>query len=255
MTARGPRPPIRLTTLLVLALSALVSAPFASADPDPLRLSYQLTSDGSKIAQVVQTLNPVGPGRWRFQSKVIPAGILVSLVSGRIEETTELEGIDDRLRPLSYSFKRRGLGRNRDVTVRFDWSRKRAYNDVNGSRWSMAIPDNALDKHSLMLAVTADLRADSLAPAYPVADGGRLKTYRHERVGEERLTTPLGVLDTIKLRRVRPGRQQDTLFWHAPTLDFFPVRIERRDRNGRRLRMTLTELERKPTDTMNRSGQ
>ena len=166
--------------------------------------------------------------------------MLTSLVSGRIEEITELEHRNGRLRPLSYHFQRRGLARDRDVNVRFDWDRLRAYNEVNGDTWSMAIPDDALDKHSLILAVSTDLRADRLAAAYPVADGGRLKTYTHQRAGEERLSTPLGWLDTLKLRRVRPGRQRDTLFWHAPGLDFVPVRIERRDRGGRLLRMTMT---------------
>ena len=240
MIARGPHPSFSRAAALTLGLCAMVVIAVANADQDPFRLSYRLTSNGSEIAEVVQTLDAMEPGRWRFRSQVIPAGMLTSLVSGRIEEITELEHLKGRVRPLSYRFQRRGLARDRDVSVRFDWDRLRAYNEVNGDRWSMAIPDDALDKHSLVLAVSADLRADRLAAAYPVADGGRLKTYTHQRAGEERLSTPLGWLDTIKLRRIRPGRQRDTLFWHAPELDFVPVRIERRDRGGRLLRMTLT---------------
>jgi hypothetical protein len=240
MIIRGPHPLIQSTATLTLGLCAFLFTSATLAAPDPFRVSYRLTSNGSDIAEVVQTLDATGPDRWRFSSQVTPAGMLTSLVSGRIEEITELEHLDGRLRPSSYRFQRRGLARDRDVSVRFDWDRLRAYNEVNGDRWSMAIPDDALDKHSLVLAVSADLNADRLAETYPVADGGRLKTYTHQRAGEERLSTPFGWLDTIKLRRVRPGRQRDTLFWHAPELDFVPVRIERRDRGGRLLRMTLT---------------
>ncbi len=107
----------------------------------------------------------------------------------------------------------------------------------------MRVPDDALDKHSLVLAVSADLRDGRLASSYPVADGGRLKTYTFERLGDERLVTPLGVHDTIKLRRERPGGRPATLFWHAPALDHLPVRIERRDGEGRVLRMSLVRYE------------
>ena len=157
MTARGPHPQSSRVTVLSLGLCALVVMAVANADPDPFRLNYRLTSNGSEIAEVVQTLDATEKGRWRFRSQVIPAGMLTSLVSGRIEEITELEHLDGRLRPRSYRYQRRGLARDRDVSVRFDWDRLRAYNEVNGDRWSMAIPDDALDKHSLVLAVSADL--------------------------------------------------------------------------------------------------
>lgn len=239
-------PRLRPALVLAAGLYALSHMAAVSADPEPFRLSYRLTSDGTEIGEVEQTLRSTGPQRWRFESRVNPAGFLTSLVTGRIEEVTELEQAGERLRPLSYRFRRHGLGRDRDVRVRFDWPRHQVHNEVNGSRWSMAVPDDALDKHALVLAVTADLRADRLAAAYPVADGGQLKTYLHQRAGSERLTTELGQFDTVKVRRIRPGRQRDTLFWHAPALDHIPVRIERLDGDGRRLRLNLIRYQRDP---------
>jgi hypothetical protein len=241
MPARLPRSP--QTIPLIATCCALLVTGSVFAEPRPFRLSYQLSSEGSEIAEVEQQLESVAPNRWRFSSRVEPSGILATLVGGTISETTQLEMSGARLRPTSYRFTRRGLGRERDVTVRFDWSRGRAENEVNEERWSMRVPDDALDKHSLVLAVSADLRDGRLASSYPVADGGRLKTYTFERLGDERLVTPLGVHDTIKLRRERPGGRPATLFWHAPALDHLPVRIERRDGEGRVLRMSLVRYE------------
>jgi hypothetical protein len=246
---RADPPRLRPALVLAAGLYAFSYLPAASAAPEPFRLSYRLTSDGTEIAEVVQTLRATGPQRWRFESRVDPAGFLTALVTGRIEEVTELEQAGAGLRPLSYRFRRRGLGRDRDVRVRFDWPRQQVHNEVNGSRWSMAVPDDTLDKHALVLAVTADLRADRLAAAYPVADGGKLKTYQYQRAGSERLTTDLGRFDTVKLRRIHPGRQRDTLFWHAPALDHIPVRIERLDGDGRRLRLELIRYQRDPDAT------
>ncbi len=240
MPARPPRslPPFAITATCV----ALLLATVAVAETRPFRLAYLLTSDDSEIAEVEQVLEPTGPGRWRFSSRVEPSGILATLVGGTIREVTELEQSGARLRPLDYRFERHGLGRDREVTVHFDWARGRVVNEVNDDRWSMRVPDETLDKHALVLAVSADLGAGTLAASYPVADGGRLKTYTFERLAEERLVTPLGVVDTVKLRRVRPGGRPATLFWHAPDFDHLPVRIERRDGEGRVLRMALTRF-------------
>lgn len=242
MSARAaalPPPIVRAAACAVL----LVASGVAAGAPRPFNLAYLLTSDGNEIAEVEQVFEPTGPGRWRFSSRVEPSGILATLVGGTIREVTELEKAEARLRPLSYLFERRGLARDRDVTVRFDWARGRVENVVNDDRWTMRVPHDALDKHSLVLAVSADLAAGTLAASYPVADGGRLKTYSFQRLGDERVVTPLGVLDTVKLRRERPGGRPATLFWHAPAYDHLPVRIERRDDGGRVLRMALTRYD------------
>ena len=236
--SRSPQP-----LVLAAACAALLLAAAALAEPRPFRLTYLLTSDGSEIAEVEQVLESTAPGRWRFSSRVEPSGILATLIGGTISEVTDLEQSAARLRPLSYRFERRGLGLDRDVTVRFDWARGRVQNEVNDDRWSMRVPDEALDKHSLVLAVSSDLGAGTLAASYPVADGGRLKTYSYQRLAEERVVTPLGVVETVKLRRERPGGRPATLFWHAPAFDHLPVRIERRDGEGRVLRMALTRYE------------
>jgi len=225
---------------------ALLLAASAAAAPAPYRMTYRLTSDTTVIGELVQTLQRTTPGRWRFRSELNPSGFLISLVSGRIVEVTELEEQAGRLRPLGYRFERRGLGRNRDVTVTFDWAAGRAHNEVNGKRWSMEIPADALDKHSLLLVVAGDLAAGRTVDAYPVADGGKLKTYGHEALGEERVATPLGELATLKLDRTRVGKEDGTLFWHAPALDHLPVRVERVDDDGRVLVLTLTTYQRDP---------
>jgi len=234
--------PARLLVILLLLFG--MSRVDAIDYPAPYRMTFLLTSDGTEIGNLVQSFEPIEENRYRYTSRLEPAGFLISLVSGTIEESTLLERDNGRLRPLSYRFSRVGLGRDREVRIIFDWAAGRARNDVNGEAWSMEIPVDALDKHSLVLAVAADLAAGTLRDEYPVADGGRLKVYAHLRRGEERLETPLGTFDTVMLYRQRTGRKRGTLFWHAPELDYMPVRIERFDKAGRHLELRLLALER-----------
>lgn len=242
------RPPVPRDLRRLLLVAALLLSASVAAAPAPYRMTYRLASDDTTIGELVQTLQRTAAGRWRFRSELNPSGFLVSLVSGRIVEVTELEEHAGRLRPLSYRFERRGLGRNRDVTVEFDWVARRAHNEVNGKRWSMEIPDNAIDKHSLLVRVAVDLAAGRLAAAYPVADGGRLKSYGHARLDDETVTTPLGELRALVIDRTRISRKekQGTRFWHAPALDHLPVHVERVDDDGRVLVLTLTSYTRDP---------
>lgn len=207
-------------------------------------MTFRLSSDGTEIGELVQTLARHPEGGYDFVSRLIPSGFLVSLVSGTIEERTRLELSGEQLRPLHYRFRRVGLGRDREVDIAFDWTAGRATNTVNGKAWQMELPADALDKHSLVLAVAADLAADALRDAYPVADGGKLKRYGHLERGREQVVTAAGSFATRVLLRQRLGKRVGTLFWHAEALDFLPVRIERKDGDGRRLLLELTGVQR-----------
>ena len=55
-----------------------------------------------------------------------------------------------------------------------------------------------------------------------VTDGWRLKAYGYENAGEEKLQTPAGEFETIKISRT-DGKTR--IFWLAKKLNYLPVRI------------------------------
>lgn len=149
---------------------------------------------------------------------------------GRIEEISQFDWNGDNIvQPRKYFYKRRGLGRNRDAELTFDWDAKRVINNVQGVSWGMDISKNVQDKLSYQIQLQRDLIAGRDNLVYQIADGGKLKQYRFEVVGEEVLDTPLGKVETVKVMRSRDDDDRATYAWLAKDWDFLLVRLQQRE--------------------------
>lgn len=231
-----------LRALRRLCIALLLNA-LPAAATEPFTARFELTRNDKPIGELVQQLANAPDGTLLYTSRTTPKGVLAWLLSGTVEERTVLERADGRLRPLRYRHERRGIGPDRTVEIAFDWARQRVRNVIDGDPWLMQTPPDTLDKHALLLVVTEDLYAGSLREAYAVADGGTLKHYRFLRAGTAQVVTPAGRFDTVLLQRRRGDKTTGTDFWHAPRLDYLPVRIERVAANGDRYLLLLQSIE------------
>lgn len=148
---------------------------------------------------------------------------------GNIEEISQFVWDDEVVQPRKYFYKRRGLGKNRDAELTFDWDKERVVNDVQGKSWEMDIRRNVQDKISYQIQLQKDLIAGRDKLDYRIADGGEMKDYRFEIVEEERLNTPLGKVDTVKVKRSRKDDDRVTYAWLAPKWDYLLVRLEQQE--------------------------
>ena len=140
--------------------------------------------------------------------------------------------------PVEYQYHRKGIGKNRDASLRFDWPAQQVFSDAQPTPWALSIPMGTLDKLSYQLQMryellTAYQRGQPWPPlAYQVADGGELKTYRFEVLGEENVDTPIGRFTALKIARVRTDSDRTTIFWLAPAYDFLLVRFLQEEQKG-----------------------
>lgn len=137
---------------------------------------------------------------------------------------------DEHIIPQVYNYERGGLGRDRKAEVVFHWDRGQVVNNVQDKPWQMDVPTGALDKLSYQLQLRTDIvNGKSLGP-YQIADGGKLKEYSFEVVGEETLTTPAGRFDVIKVRRLREqDDSRQTVIWFAKHWDYLVVRLQQEE--------------------------
>lgn len=75
-----------------------------------------------------------------------------------------------------------------------------------------------------------------------VIDRGQIRTYHMQSMGEARLSTPMGSLNTIQINREDRARGTSLSAWFAPSMTFLPVRIDYRT-DGRTLRLELTTID------------
>ena len=148
---------------------------------------------------------------------------------GSITETTRVRWDDARntVVPQHYVYKRRGLGKDRDADLRFDWSKKNVTNHVQKSHWQMAVVDKVQDKLSYQLQLQQDfIHSGKNSFTYKIADGGHLKEFKFEKIAEEVLDTPLGKVSTIKVKRSRENDKRTTYAWLAKDWNHMLVRLE-----------------------------
>lgn len=151
---------------------------------------------------------------------------------------------DGQLKPERYEYHREGLGRSRDAVLDFDWDKQRVVNNVQDKPWSMGIPNRVLDKLSYQLQLRSDLLNGKQTLRYDIADGGRLKTYLFEMVGEEMLDTRLGKIATVKVKKIRAnGKKRVTYIWMAKNWDYLLVKLQQTEQDGKTYAIHLLRAE------------
>lgn len=209
--------------ILTLALTLLITAGVRADMPTSFENEYSTRIFGIKVT-VTHELTDLDEGgqQLRFEAD--------SWI-GNIEEVTQFNWTEDHtvVQPRKYFYKRRGLGRDRDAELTFDWDKERVTNDVQGISWDMDISKNVQDKISYQIQLQRDLIAGRDNLVYQIADGGELKQYRFEIVGEETLGTPLGKVDTVKVMRSRDDDDRVTYAWLAKDWDFLLIRLQQKE--------------------------
>lgn len=137
---------------------------------------------------------------------------------------------DNHIHPIRYLYERKGLGRNREAVLDFDLANRRVTNNVERRPWKMDIPEGVLDKLNYQLQIRADLLSGKPLLQYKIADGGRLKEYSFEVLGEEVIKTSAGRFNAVKIRRLREDDEdRSTTFWMARDWDYMIVRLQQKE--------------------------
>ena len=208
------------------------TAPF-QVTPTPFRAVYEADYKGLPIrATGIRELKQTGDNQFTLSSTA------TSFFASVSEESNFTLTPENRLMPVEYQYHRKGIGKNRDASLRFDWPAQQVFSDAQPTPWALSIPMGTLDKLSYQLQMryellTAYQRGQPWPPlAYQVADGGELKTYRFEVLGEENVDTPIGHFTALKIARVRTDSDRTTIFWLAPAYDFLLVRFLQEEQKG-----------------------
>lgn len=214
---------IKTKTLLIIGL--LLSGSIAVADPTPFRAVYKTDYKGLPVsATAIRELKQVSDHQYLFTSTAKSFFISVTEQS--------LFYWQDRAIPLEYQYSRKGIGKNRDDRMTFDWQS----NTATREELDFDIIPGTLDRLLYQLQMREDLNAADgdqwPKMQYEVADRGRTRVYNFEVTGREVISTPLGDIDTIRATRIRKDNERVTTFWLAPDYDFLLVRFLQQEEKG-----------------------
>jgi hypothetical protein len=232
---------LNFRTWIVTSVLVLSNLAFAADKPQVFNNEYKTKLYGLNIV-VTNHLTQVQENEYKLLFKF-------DSMLGSITETSHLlwNPQQKHVEPLHYVYKRRGLGKDRDADLRFDWNKKIVTNHVQTSNWQMSIVEKVQDKLSYQLQLQQDFIAGKEKFSYKIADGGHLKEYKFEKIGEEVLETPLGKVKTVKVKRSRENDKRVTYAWLAKDWNYLLVRLEQEEKgDSNTIYITKASLNGKP---------
>lgn len=229
---------------LVIACSGAADGAFAQSSPFPqhFRATFALNASNIDIGITRWELTPLGNGRSSFSTQSEAIGIAKLFRDERINERSEWQLVDGRIRPLLYTYSRKGGKRDRETRLNFDWVRQVALSERNAERATVQLSNNTLDKSVYLIELMMDLAKGMRQTEYTVADHGKTNVYQVEVVGDESVQTVVGNLQTVIVERKQAGKSRLTRIWCAEAYHFLPVKLEHIEDDGT-VRFTLTKLE------------
>jgi len=220
---------INTATALMMFLMITMGAYAEERKLTEFEARYDVFRSGVKIAQMQRSVNRQDDGRLIYRSETNVSGLVSMFRKDRIIEQSTWQYTNGQVIPQYYEYQHSGTSKNRDVTIEFDWNKKLITNSVNGDPWRMPTSEGILDKLLYQYSIMLDMQAGKSSLRYTIADGGMEKIYIFEKLGEEVVETPLGNLNTVKMRRHRPDSDRESIFWAAPDIGYLPIKLENID--------------------------
>lgn len=211
----------------VFLLFIFIKVSIAADIPD-FSANYSVKLNGIQAGELKRTLETDETGLRHFSSVSQAKGVFSFFKPDVIEETSLWKIHDNTVQPQFYRYLRTGGKKEKRLEMKFDWPDMTVQIDDQEHPWQLHLEPNTLDKLVYQISLMRDLakqKGDHIN--YRIADGGKLKTYQIRILGQERIKTPLGEIDAVKLTRHRDkDNDRETTLWCAPSLSYLPVKLE-----------------------------
>lgn len=193
--------------------------------------TYTIQTDNLEIGLMKRSFYQKDEINYIFKSEFQTTGMVSLFKKLDVIESSQFHITDMGIRPLIYTYKKNTKKKQRDVEIIFDWEKQKITNRVNNSTWYMKTEIGVLDKLLYQFVIMMELRAGHIQKKYAIADGGKIKHYLFDYLGDEEIKTPLGKFKTMKIARHKPNKEQKDIIWLAYELGFFPVKVKNTDKN------------------------
>ena len=223
---------------VLLMLLALLALPVQAAlEIKPFSASY--TADWKQVpisGTASRSLEALDNGRWELNFE---ASMLVASLS----ETSTFRMENDAFLPLTYRFDRSGLGKAKQIELDFDWTEKQVLGNDRGEPVRFPLNRGIQDKSTYQLVLQHDVAAGKQSMSYQVIDGDEVETYDFRVLGTERVRTKAGLIEAIKVERVRDPTQSSrkTVLWFAKDWNYLLVRLHQVEKDGKEYQIMLKD--------------
>ena len=233
---------MRHVALGLLLLSFSASGLADSLDDFSYKLRVYRNGSGLGTADMQFVLKDDGFSQ--FTTRTNGTDGVASLAGAGVTETSQLIRRNGELELVSSRIDTKVVWKTSTKSTALQKGAK-IYEYVDGKdRRQVPYAPGLLDQHSLTLALLEDLRAGKGPQfVYRIINKGRLETYTFKRVGEQKLDTALGKLDTVRIDRIRESSDsRSTRIYFAKSLNYAPVLIQELNSKGDNIEMRILSV-------------
>ncbi|EPJ43030.1 MAG: hypothetical protein OFPI_44890 [Osedax symbiont Rs2] len=218
----------------LLALLACISLPSYAIEAYQATYTANIKSGLSFSGTLKRSLSKASNGQWLFQDKI-------SSMLASIEESSNLTMDNNQILPHKYHYLRKVLGKKKKRDIDFDWSKKTA---VDRDKTSFSLPLGTQDSLSYQLQLQLDLQRGVRGNfSYPIAKRGAISNIKFVQVGREVIDTPMGKIDTIKLKLDRGAdAKRVTYIWFSIKHNFVITALQQTEADGKSYSIVLKKL-------------
>lgn len=185
---------------------------------------YQINWHGISAGSSQHELKKVGPNTYAGESISKP---YLTIVPFGNSERSEFTVEDSVIKPIRYDFMTEEKGKTIIGFVDFDWVKHALLKSIqNGEERNEPLADGIQDRITYTLQLRLDLlnnKKDNLT--YTVIEPKKIKQYTFHIIGDEKITTPMGTFNTVKLETVNEKGDRKTQIWLAKDLDYLLIRL------------------------------
>jgi len=237
-----------LACLLPCLAQATVSVPqkkaVASAyEAKAFTANYVVFRNGKDLGTATIKFSDRSNGRWELTTKTVGTGI-AAIAGVEINERSLIRWNDGKPETVDYNFNQKAGWKDKQRSITVNAQNKSIVSQDKDKTYSLKYQQGVLDRHAITVAIMQDLlqgKRDDLA--YRVADRDELNTQLFRLIGNEKLDTALGSLNSVKVQRIRENANgKTTTLWLALDKQFVPLLIEQKEGNGDTIEMRITGL-------------
>ncbi len=227
---------MRSSFWLLISLPVALAAAAQGVPPVRVEIHYELTRNGSTMAEVVERLVH-GNGAYELTETWKGRGIYRLL--GRATRVSKGDLAAGGPRPREFVDERSGRSTQR---VWFDWRAQTATRRYKGEERTEPVPAGTQDRLSFLLAL-GYLSQKGEPVSLHIVDGRGMSRHTYKPNGRERLATPAGEFNALRLIRRKDDGDVSEM-WLAAELGYLPVRIVIVENDGTRYEHMVTRVSR-----------
>jgi hypothetical protein len=202
-----------------------VQLPAGQASLQPFTASYQVYRGRSRIGVSTAELSADSDGLWVYKTRVSARGLARLFVRRDIVAESRFSVADNRPSPVLYVAN--GVKKNDRQRIVFDPALKTIASEYRGVEKNLEQASGTLDLLTLEIALMLQLSAGKTPALYTLVEKNRIQQYRFQIEDTEKVQTPFGELEAVRLRRQRVGSDKYAIIWLAPELNYLTVRFDK----------------------------